>query len=247
MNLCIDIGNTRVKGILYDGDKEVFYHHSDHIDLDLLKDLSSKYPIKNCILSSTRILENEVIFFLSHHFNLLVLDETTVIPIHNGYGTPGSLGKDRLAAAVAVACLFPKQNCIIIDSGTCLTYNFINSDSIYQGGNIAPGLNMRLQAMNYFTDKLPLVEIKYHEPLFGKDTAMALQNGAVKGAIYELTSFIDEVFANYGESRIILTGGDSIIFVKHLNFKIFAHPNLVLLGLNEILKFNAGLFSNIKH
>ncbi len=242
MNLCIDIGNTKVKLIVFDGDKELYYSKTENIDQKVLADLQLKFGVKNCILSSTRILEKADLTFLNDHFNFLILDEHTKVPISNGYATPTSLGKDRLAAAVAAAAIFPKQHCIIIDAGTCLTYNFIDSATTYQGGNISPGLDMRLRAMHSFTDKLPLVEKRYNTKLFGQDTTTALQNGAVKGAIYELTAFIEDVFANFGECKIILTGGDSIIFAKHLKFKIFAHPNLVLLGLNEILKFNADLF-----
>jgi type III pantothenate kinase len=239
MNLCIDIGNSRVKIAIYDGNKEVYFLRNENLDLALLREMKNNYNINNCILSTTRILDERDLFFLKNNFNLLILDEATKVPIKNLYETPKTLGKDRLAAAIAAAALYPNENCIIIDAGTCLTYNFIDKLNQYHGGNIAPGIAMRLKSMHTFTDKLPLVEPSYNESLFGKNTEMALQNGAVKGAIYELSTFITEVNKQYGESKLILTGGDAILFVKHLKNEIFAHPNLVLLGLNEILKFNA--------
>jgi type III pantothenate kinase len=244
MNLCIDIGNTRAKFAIYGDNHELYYHRSEHLDTSLLYNLKEKHNLNRCILSTTRILEAETMGFLESNFELMVLDEKTLVPIKNNYATPATLGKDRLSAAVAANALFGSHHCIIIDAGTCLTYNFIDSEGVYYGGNIAPGVNMRLQAMHTFTDKLPIVDQRYNSGLFGIDTMTALQNGAVKGAIYELTSFIEQVFAKYGETKIILTGGDAIIFAKHLKFKIFAHPNLVLLGLNEILKFNANLFKS---
>lgn len=244
MNLCIDIGNTRAKFAIYDDSHELYYHRSENLDTSLLFNLKTKYNLHRCMLSTTRIVEKETLDFLANNFALMVLDENTKVPIKNNYATPATLGKDRLAAAVAAHALFAGQHSIIIDAGTCLTYNFIDKDGVYQGGNIAPGVGMRLQAMHSFTDKLPMVDKNYNVGLFGNDTITALQNGAVKGAIYELTTFIEQVFAKYGETKIILTGGDAIIFAKHLKFKIFAHPNLVLLGLNEILKFNAGFFQS---
>lgn len=244
MNLCIDIGNTRAKVAIYDDSHESYYHRSENLDTNLLEKLKTKYNLHRCILSTTRIVEAATMEYLANNFALLVLDENTALPIKNGYATPATLGKDRLSAAVAAHSIFGGQHCIIIDAGTCLTYNFIDSSGVYHGGNIAPGVSMRLQAMHAFTDKLPMVEQRYNSELFGNNTSTALQNGAVKGAIYELTSFIEQVFAKYGETKVILTGGDAIIFAKHLKFKIFAHPNLVLLGLNEILKFNAALFKS---
>lgn len=98
---------------------------------------------------------------------------------------------------------------------------------------------MRLQAMHHFTGKLPLVEAEYHPSFLGFNTVSALQNGAVRGAIYEITSFLEEGRKNFPDARIVLTGGDAILFAKHLKIKIFANPNLVLLGLNKILRFNA--------
>jgi type III pantothenate kinase len=239
--LCIDIGNTRAKCAMYDNDNLVEYHRNLDIDFAILEQWKSKYTFEDGILSSTRVLDKEVLERLQNICNLAVLDHKTPLPITNNYETPQTLGKDRLAAAVAAAALFPGEASIFIDAGTCLTYNFIDNGGSYQGGNISPGIFMRLEAMHKFTDKLPMVEVMFNEELFGKNTVKAMQNGAVRAAIYEITAFIDSVFKKYGESRIIITGGDANIFAKHLNFKIFAHPNLVLFGLNKILTFNLSI------
>jgi type III pantothenate kinase len=238
MSLCIDLGNTRAKCAVYNKDTLVGYHRCADLDFVLLKEWKKEYSLNQAIISTTRNLENEVIEHLGFLFNLIILDHQTPIPISNLYETPESLGKDRLAAAVGSTTLFPNENIIFIDAGTCLTYNFVDHQGRYHGGNISPGVHMRLEAMHRFTDKLPMVDVAYHKDLLGKNTVKAMQNGAVRAAIYEITAFIDSISKKYGVCRVVITGGDAKLFAKHLNFKIFAHPNLVLFGLNKILMFN---------
>ncbi len=235
MNLCLDIGNTRVKMAVFNDNELLVLNRTEDLDFDVIHDWKDKYGFKKGILSTTRNISLEERSKLEKYAEIFELTHETKVPIINNYETPTTLGKDRLAAAVASAKLFPGEHVVFIDCGTCLTYNFIDKNGIFEGGNIAPGVSMRLQAMKYFTDKLPEVEKQYNEGLFGKNTVKAMQNGAVKGAMYEITSFIEGVFKQYGETKIILTGGDSLLFAKHLNFKIFALPNLVLYGLNQIL------------
>ena len=247
MNLCIDIGNSNFKIAIFEDRKEIYYNKSSSFDSQLMEVLFQNYAIEYCILSSTRSLDQEWLRLLKKKLPVLQLDHHTPIPITNKYETPATLGKDRLAAAVGVFSLFPNQNAVFIDAGTCLTYNFIDAGGNFLGGNISPGLSMRLRAMHEFTSLLPLAKKQYNEALFGTNTAMALENGAVKGAIYEIQSFINQTKADFGDVNIILTGGDAILFAKHLKFKIFAFPNLVLLGLNEILRNNADGLSKLKH
>jgi type III pantothenate kinase len=242
MQLCIDIGNSRAKCAIFDGDKLVDYYREADLSFEVLEQWKKQYYVNHSILSTTRNLDKSTYDHLkSITSTLLILDHETPIPIKNGYESPISLGRDRLAAAVASQALFPNEPVIFVDCGTCLTYNFVDRSGTYLGGNISPGITMRLQAMNHFTDKLPLVEAAYNDDVFGKNTVKAMQNGAVRAAILEISAFIDSVNKIYGETKVIITGGDSIIFAKHLNFKIFAHPNLVLFGLNKILLFNLKL------
>lgn len=239
MQLCIDIGNTRAKCGVFEGDELIDFYRDEDLSFIILEEWRIKYSLSSAIISSTRHLDEGTLSKLeSLTPRFIMLDHNTPIPIKNGYETPGSLGKDRLAAAVGSNALFPDQNIIFIDCGTCMTYNFIDHTGSYLGGNISPGITMRLQAMHHFTDKLPQVAPAFNVDIFGKNTVKAMQNGAVRAAIYEISAFIDSVNKIYGETQVIITGGDSIIFVKHLNFKIFAHPNLVLVGLNKILCFN---------
>ena len=166
------------------------------------------------------------------------LDHNTPIPIKNEYGAPESLGKDRLAAAVGAGKMFPGKNVLFFDMGTCITMNFIDSSGSFIGGNISPGIRMRLKAMHTFTDRLPMVPLEIPDEVIGKDTVKAMQNGGIKGAFREMESFIDEIRTDFGEIVIILTGGDANLFESYTKNKIFVAPYLVLQGLNEILKYN---------
>jgi type III pantothenate kinase len=239
MQLCIDIGNTRCKLALFQDSYETYFGVTSNFDQQEIESLFQANNITSTILSTTRKIEDEWIRFLKSKARFLLLDENTKLPIVNKYETPQTLGKDRIAAAVAANYLFPDSHCIIIDAGTCITTDFIDKEGNYLGGNIIPGINMRLKAMHEFTSKLPLVKAEFNKSLFGKNTKDAIQNGGVKGAIYEVGSFIREVSEKYINLKVLLTGGDAHFFVKHLKNEIFAFPNLVLLGLNEILRYNA--------
>ncbi len=197
-----------------------------------------QYSISKVILSNSGTVEKAILNEFSNNKYFVHLNAETKIPILNKYGSPQTLGKDRLAAAIGSILYFPEGNSLIIDMGTCITTDFLNGKLEYLGGNISPGIKMKLIAMHKFTASLPLVEPFNNEITFAANTENALQNGAVKGTIHELNSFIKEVREKYGPINVILTGGEAIFFEKYAKNKIFVAPNLVLEGLNEILRYN---------
>lgn len=237
--LVLDIGNTRSKFGVFDADSTLIKSGvTVEFDVDLLLEIQSEYGIDNACLSTTRSIDKEDIRRIADKMHLLVVDETVKVPIKSLYKTPSTLGKDRLAAVVGAYTNYPGESCLCVSAGTCITTDFIDGLGVYQGGNIAPGIMMRLQAMHEYTDKLPLVEAIYNEDELGKSTTEALQNGAVRGAILELESFIELINQKFGPIRTLISGGDSNFFVENTKYQIFAHSNLVLEGLNEIMKFN---------
>ncbi len=179
--------------------------------------------------------------YLRQNFFCIELGTRTPLPIQNTYRTPETLGKDRLAAVVGAFEMFPDQNCLVIDAGTCITYDLLRWDGVYPGGNIAPGLEMRLRAMHHFTANLPPVAIGETENLIGYSTESAMRNGAQLGIILEIEGFIAWCRSEWGEINVILTGGSIDFFVKNLKSQIFVNPNLVLSGLNKILNYNVEL------
>jgi type III pantothenate kinase len=169
----------------------------------------------------------------------IILDERTPLPIKVQYQTPQTLGKDRLAAVVGASFLQPEKDILVIDAGTAITYELIEASGIYLGGNISPGMSIRFKALNHFTGKLPLVQEEKEEvPLIGFSTKTAIQAGVVKGIIYEMDGYINELRSRYPELLVFLTGGHSFYFERRLKNTIFANINLVLTGLNRILEYN---------
>lgn len=231
-NLCIDIGNTNIKSGFFINDKikELAFGIEE-------LELKSKKLSFDCIISSVRKeIPEPIIQVISRAERKIELNSKMQLPATIVYKTPQTLGMDRVAAAIGAKKYFPDQNCIVIDAGTCLTSDFIDKDNYFLGGNISPGIRMRIIAMHRFTDTLPLVEIRDNEEILGSSTEEALQNGALKGTIWEISSFIKEINKKYGKSKLVFTGGDTKYFVNSFKSIIFADSNLVLVGLNEILK-----------
>ena len=239
MNLAIDIGNSFVKFASFENGKIRKKFKQPKFLQKSYKAFVGKKKVDAIIVSSTRNRDERMCNFLQKQATLIELNHKTPIPIKNSYKTPKTLGKDRLAAAIGAWSLYPKRNCLIIDVGTCMTYDFLSLENGYEGGNIAPGIELRYRAMDEFTARLPLVKRSYTGQLFGNSTQKALQNGGLMGVIFEIEGFIHRLKTIYGRNiNIILTGGDAEYLVKHLKTKIFVHPDLVLIGLNAILDHN---------
>ncbi|WP_375444993.1 type III pantothenate kinase [uncultured Fibrella sp.] len=240
MNLVIDWGNTRIKAGWFTGDRLVEtarYVSAEALGLALLAT-----PPRYVIASSTSRPADELRQLLDAFdggANWLLMSSLLAIPIQNAYGTPHTLGADRLAAAVGASALFPAQNCLILDLGTCITADFVSADNTFRGGLISPGLRMRLQAMHTFTARLPLIDNVPDEdawpPLTARSTKEAMLSGALNGMALELAGIIDEYTNLHPNLRVIVCGGDSSLFINRLKPGIFAVPELVLQGLNRIL------------
>jgi len=239
MNLAIDIGNSRTKLAVFDGDQLQVRLTWDDWTLDDLVTLTTNQKVKNVILSTVKgQLPAGVEAWLRAHFSFVEMNAETPLPIENRYRTPQTLGRDRLAAVVGAFQLFPGQPSLVIDAGTCITYDVIDGKGIYWGGNISPGVGMRFRSMNAFTDGLPLVEAAETDSWLGDSTVSALRNGAQIGALMEIEGFISYFCAQFSGLNAILTGGDADFFAKKLKSKIFVNQNLVLMGLNKILNYN---------
>jgi len=240
-NLIIDIGNTRTKIALFNQHDLMFSVAIEQLTVDHLKMLKDEHPqLTQAILSSVKPVDDEILKYLSENFDVFIeLDHQTELPIENLYQTPETLGKDRLAAAVGANELFPDQNLLIIDAGTAITYDLVSEKNQFVGGNISPGLQMRFKALNHFTGKLPLVSSSDEFQTIGKNTTDAIRAGVQNGILYEIAQTIELFNKNYQNLQIVMTGGDSIFFDKKLNYSIFVHFNITLIGLNRILEHNA--------
>ncbi len=239
MNLCVDQGNSSTKVGIFDNDELIETFVSMQFGKNEISLIVDKFPIENCIISSVVSGNEELIEDLKANFDCFVeLSHNTKIPIENRYATPETLGKDRLAAVVGASYLKPNCEILVIDAGTAITYDFIDSNKIYWGGNIAPGLNLRLRALHEFTHKLPLVEPKGESSIIGNSTDSAILSGAIYGIVFEIDGYINVLKIKYPQLSAFLTGGSTFYFDTKLKNAIFAERNLVLIGLNRILQYN---------
>ena len=240
MNLTIDKGNTRTKTAIFDGDRLIKKQIWDKFGYRELNKLRKDKPqIQRIVLSTVTIISEAFQKRILKDKGNIILSHKTKIPIKNNYKTPKTLGNDRLAAVIGANELYPKTNCLVIDAGTCLKYDFINNKGTYIGGTISPGMNMKLEAMHRFTAKLPKFELSKYDGLYGRNTKESMITGAQMATLLEMEGFIGRYSEKYSHLKVILTGGDSNYFAKRLKRKIFVHPNLVLVGLNKILNHNA--------
>lgn len=240
MLITIDLGNTFHKAGIFKGDELVRLERYDRLRLPLLKELLAEFPqVRNGIASSVVHYPPGTKKFLKSRLNHFIeLSDSTPLPLINSYTTPATLGHDRLACAVAASALFPGVPCLVINAGTCITYDMVTAQNEYLGGAISPGLQMRLKAMHTFTRKLPFLELQDPESLTGSDTKWSMISGAVNGAVAELTGITAEYTRNYPGLQVILSGGDMDYLDKLLKIRIFALPNIVMTGLKYILEYN---------
>lgn len=222
MNLAIDIGNTRTKLGLFDGRSLVEDHVYDSLADAIIPDHEQG------ILSATgEIGASDALS------NCTDISSVTDYPISFDYKTFDTLGQDRIANACATVGL-EGSAFLIIDCGTCVTYDLV-VDDVFLGGAITPGMDMRFRAMNNFTANLPLTHLDGQATFPGKSTNDSLRAGVLEGLIGEMRQFIDLSKDNNQELKVILTGGNFAQFGGALKKTTFADPNLTLRGLNEIL------------
>jgi type III pantothenate kinase len=252
MNAAIDAGNTRIKVGLFDNDRLIdMLVFPSHPIQNLYAFLAAR-NFENCIISSVIELPPHIINYLrmkSGH--LFEFDTHNRLPIENKYKTPHTLGKDRLALAVAGAARFPGKDVLVISAGTCITYNFVSAKGAFMGGAISPGLEMRYKAMHEGTSELPMVETEKEAPeidqkaasqsipLIGNNTESSIRSGVVNGIVFEIEGYVNQLKKKYKNCGIILSGGDSRYLADHLTIETDVEPDLALAGLNLILKFNA--------
>ena len=239
MNLCIDIGNSSTKTGIFEGDNLIQYHVFDNLNSNDIEKIYSQHEINFCIISSVVDTRKEITDLLNlKNEKFIEFNQNTPIPVKNNYLTPETLGKDRLAAVVGASFLKPDSNLLVIDAGTAITYDFIDDQHVYWGGNIAPGIELRLRALHEFTNRLPYIKIKKDSVLLGNNTTSAINSGVLNGIVFEIDGYINSLKEKYPDLSTFLTGGSIIYIDTMLKNTIFAENFLVLIGLNRILNYN---------
>lgn len=239
MNLVIDVGNTRTKLAVFNKRDLIDVIIIDKNEfLTVINNLKLKYKLKKGIISKVSNFPKEFINQLDFIPKVIFLNNKTNVPFINSYKTKDTLGIDRIALASSAVKNFPKENVLVIDAGTCVTYDFINAREEYEGGAISPGLSIRYKSLKDYTSKLPFLKTKSPDNFIGKSTEDSIHSGVVNGLINEINGTIDQYKSIYPHLTVVLTGGDTKFLSKQLKSSIFANQNFLLLGLNEILIFN---------
>ncbi|MEL6305798.1 MAG: type III pantothenate kinase [Bacteroidota bacterium] len=240
MNLVIDIGNSFTKYAIFDNRQLVYFDTSESaIFVTQIKQLFEAYPkLDRAIISAVGPLENKEKEIMALFCKVHVLSHASKVPFKNSYASPSTLGMDRIALATSAFYQYPRKNVLVIDMGTCVTYDFVNDAGEYRGGAISPGLNMRYRAMHQQTDKLPLLEPEDLLDFVGNSTANSMHSGVINGLTLELDGVISQYHARFQDLTVILTGGDSQFFVKRLKNSIFANSKFLVEGLNYLLEYN---------
>jgi len=240
MNLIIDVGNSLIKlAVFSDGKLQAKVVSEKNNFLNSLQGIVQEYlGLKGCIVSSVGSFSEEELRMLKESVPVLVLSHQLKLPFSNEYATPATLGVDRIALVSAAASRYPDENVLVIDAGSCITYDFLTSKNKYLGGAIAPGMEMRYKAMHHFTANLPLLKAELPEKLIGDSTNNSMHVGVFQGVISEIEGFIDRYIENFSHLTVILTGGDAHFLRDSIKNYIFANSNFLLEGLNYILEIN---------
>jgi type III pantothenate kinase len=239
MNLVVDSGNTRIKVGLFK-DRELVRKESFTAP-DALKEFIASTPSDHMLVSSVNLDPAEILSWSSTKGKKISLFPSLPLPVQVNYLTPNTIGVDRLAAVCGAHDLFPNKTCLVIDAGTCINYELLDDRGVYHGGAISPGISMRFEAMHTFTARLPLVKSNENIGLTGNTTEACLQSGVMNGVLEEVRGFIKQYQLIYPDLTVIMCGGDYPFFENKLKPAIFVAPELVLIGLNRILRYHVDL------
>ena len=236
MNLIIDIGNNSAKFFLFQGEQIILHTRKENSSFDVIDEWNKLYDIDKVIVSSVITDSENLLDEISRlQCPVIRFDKSTPLPLEVNYRTPQTLGSDRIAAAVGAWSEAPGRNILVIDAGSAITIDFVSKDGKYNGGNIAPGIKMRLRALHEYTDRLPMVEKDGETPAIGYDTETAIRSGVINGICHEIEGYINEFKQKYCDVLVFLTGGDEKPLKNRIKSCIFADKYLVAKGLNRIL------------
>lgn len=236
MNLVADIGNNSAKFFLFNGEQILLHTRRDDASFGIISEWNSQFGIDKIIVSTVIDLkEQQKADFRSPGCPVIWFNNSIATPLKIEYATPHTLGSDRIAAAVGAWNQKPGHNMLVIDAGSAITIDFVDRQGRYKGGNIAPGIKMRLKALHEFTGRLPMVETDGDTPTIGYDTETAIRSGVINGICHEIDGYINEFKEKFGDVLVFLTGGDEKNLKNRIKNRIFADKYLVAKGLNRIL------------
>ena len=237
MNLLIDIGNSLTKIAVFNKAKIITEFKIKKIDLNFIKDIVKDNKIINCAISNVGPRIVDLYIFLEENTNLYIFDDKINLPFLNPY-KKGIVGDDRLALILAASYEYPNDNVLIIDMGTCITYDIKTSKNLYQAGGISPGLMLRLDSLSRGAFNLNEVKPNYPKSSIADDTETSINIGVLLGIENEINGFINNYKNEYNNLKVIISGGDSDFLYGKLKNTIFTNSNFIYKGLNYLIEYN---------
>jgi len=244
MNLIIDIGNTGIKLAVFDNNNRLmhFQRLENHDDINrILETLIQNFRVTNAIISQVgKPVQSLNDWLTTHQIKFLYLSTHLKLPFSIRYKSPETIGADRLGLVAGAVFKKPRNNILIIDAGTCVTYDFIDRNNVYYGGAISPGLQLRFKSLHDYTENLPLLQPEEDDiPLIGDTTLTSIQSGVINGLVNEIEGFIVKYNLKFADLTVYLTGGNEKLLDRYIKNKIFVSSKFLLLeGLNFILNLN---------
>lgn len=238
MLLAVDIGNTRSKAAVFEDGRILgkFIFPKNELEKNILSIVSDFESVTDIVVSS--VGHESINFALPRGINVQAISHESQFPFENLYETPKTLGIDRMVLASGATLQFPDKNRLVIDVGTCITYDFIDDKNQYHGGAISPGIRLRYEALHNYTAKLPLLTAEMPNGVIGKSTAGSIHSGVVNGVLNEIDGFVSSYRSGAENFIIILTGGDAEFLAGRLKNTIFANQNFLLESLEITFRQN---------
>ena len=237
MNLLVDIGNTLTKIAVSDGKSIVTEFKLRSIDLDFIKDIIEDNNIKNIAISNVRKPNQKLFDLCNSKSNLYTFNKEIRLPFNNPYDD-GLVGEDRLSLILGAYSLYPQDNVLVVDLGTCITYDIKTSKNVYQAGGISPGLILRKKSLSSGTVNLNEIDPVYPKSMIASDTNSSISIGLLIGIQSEIEGMINRYEKTYKNLKVIVTGGDSIFLSGKLKNTIFTNSNFIYRGLNYLIEYN---------
>jgi type III pantothenate kinase len=243
MNLIIDIGNTGIKLAVFDSKNSLkLFERTDHTNvLKKLEKFIQKYPVHYLMISQVgQPIAGLEDFLQKQNITFWYLNAHLKLPFEVAYKTPESIGADRLGLVAGAIWHTPHQNQLIIDAGSCVTYDFVDQKNVYHGGAISPGLPLRFKSLHDYTAKLPLLKpVDQFVKLIGNDTKSSIESGVINGLVAEIEGVSVKYNLKFKDLTVYLTGGDEKLLDRYIKNKIFVSSKFLLLeGINFILNLN---------
>lgn len=237
-NLVVDEGNTLCKIAVVDKSEVLCEASAPEFNMARAAELAEQFAVEQAIVASTRGGAERICEQLREKIGtVLHFTSLTEVPIEIEYSSRQTLGTDRIAVAVGVVCEMGIKDALVVDMGSAITYDIIESGA-FRGGNISLGVAMRFRALHEFTASLPLCGATEPNGEFGRSTKEAIEQGVMQGILHEIEGYAAQISSANVKKCIIFCGGDAESFVNRIKNAIFAPRKLMFTGLNRILEYN---------